>query len=280
MTILANSNIHVLNESLRLGKIEHAIFDFDGTISLLREGWEKIMAPVMIESICGDRSATPQVQQRVGEYIEETTGMQTILQMEGLVKMVEEFGIVAKENILDAWGYKKIYNDRLMKPVQQRIDELHVGRKTIADYTVAGSIEFCRSLVNHQITLYTASGTDQEDVRREARILGVDGYFKGGIFGAFGTVEQYSKDKVIKEILQRYKLGGPELVVFGDGPVEMRNAKENGAIAVGIASDEKTGCGWNERKIARLQNAGCDILIPDFTCGRQLREYLLTANNT
>ena len=36
------------------GQIEYAIFDHDGTISTLREGWELIMAPVMIKAILGD----------------------------------------------------------------------------------------------------------------------------------------------------------------------------------------------------------------------------------
>lgn len=276
MTVLPNTDIQILAASLPLGKIKHAIFDFDGTISLLREGWEKIMAPVMIESICGDHPVTPQVVQRVMEYIDETTGVQTILQMEGLVALVQEFGLVSKEKVLDAWGYKKIYNDRLMKPVRQRINDLQNGRKAVADYCVAGSIRFCFSLANHGVTLYTASGTDQDDVRHEARVLGVDSCFHGGIFGAIGSVEEYSKDKVIKDILRQHGLCGAELVVFGDGPVEIRNAKENGAIAVGIASNEVTGRGWNERKIERLQKAGCDILIADFMFGDRLLDYLLT----
>ncbi len=34
--------------------ISHAIFDHDGTISTLREGWEQIMQPMMIKAILGD----------------------------------------------------------------------------------------------------------------------------------------------------------------------------------------------------------------------------------
>ena len=274
MEAIPGTEILVLNKNVERGKIRYAIFDFDGTISILREGWEKIMEPVMIESICGDQPVTEEIVARVRKFIDDTTGIQTILQMEGLVEMVKEFGLVPKEKVLDAWGYKKIYNDRLMVPVRQRIADLQNGRKSLTNCTVAGSLDFCQQLYERQVIMYTASGTDQEDVRHEAKVLGVDGWFTGGVYGAIGTVEEYSKDKVIKEILRNNHLHGSELVVLGDGPVEIRNAKENGAIAIGIASNEVTGRGWEARKIDRLSRAGCDLLMPDFTFGHQLLEYL------
>ena len=110
MYCLTGTDIRIYNDNFERGKIKHAIFDFDGTISLLREGWEKIMEPVMVESICGEQKSSREIINRVKEFIDETTGMQTILQMEGLVEIVEEMGIVPKEKILDVWGYKKIYN--------------------------------------------------------------------------------------------------------------------------------------------------------------------------
>ncbi|HPI72861.1 MAG TPA: HAD hydrolase-like protein [bacterium] len=277
MDVISGTDIRILNKSLERGRIKYAIFDFDGTISILREGWERIMEPVMIESICGDHPVSDEVVRGVREFIDETTGIQTILQMEGLVEMVKEFGLVPADKILDSWGYKKIYNDRLMVPVRRRIADLQSGRKTLADCTVAGSIDFCQQLYQRNVIMYTASGTDQEDVRNEANVLGVDKWFKGGVYGAIGSVEEYSKDKVIKEILRNNNLHGAELVVLGDGPVEIRNAKENGAIAVGIASNEVTGRGWEQRKIERLTKAGCDLLMPDFRQGRQLLEYLFDA---
>ncbi len=277
MDAIPGTEIRILNKNLERGKIKHAIFDFDGTISILREGWEKIMEPVMIESICGDQPVTETVIRRVREFIDETTGIQTILQMEGLVEMVKEFGLVPREKILDAWGYKKIYNDRLMVPVRLRISELQSGRKSLNECTVKGSVDFCQRLHDQQVIMYTASGTDQEDVRNEANVLGVDKWFKGGVYGAIGSVEEYSKDKVIKEILRNNHLHGAELIVLGDGPVEIRNAKENGAIAVGIASNEVTGSGWEHRKIERLTKADCDLLMPDFSHGKELLAYLMGA---
>ncbi len=274
MQYLTGTDIRIYNNGFETGNIKHAIFDFDGTISILREGWEKIMEPVMVESICGDLKATPEIIERVKNFIDESTGIQTILQMEGLVKIVKEIGLVPKEKIMDAWGYKKIYNDRLMIPVNKRISELESGEKKLEDFTLKGSLEFCKKMFERGVIMYLASGTDRTDVRKESEKVAAAQYFKGGIYGAIGTIEEYSKDKVIKEILRDHNLHGSELVVFGDGPVEIRNAKENGAIAVGVASDEVKGHGWNEAKVNRLTKAGCDILIADFSEGEELLNYL------
>lgn len=274
MKILPGTEIRILSHHVEKGKIQHAVFDFDGTISLLREGWERIMEPVMIESICGNREPTEEIVQHVRQYIGETTGIQTILQMQGLVEMVKMFGLMQEEETFDKWRYKEIYNDRLMQLVMERVREMEQEKKTAEDFTLQGSLDFCKKLHDRNIILYLASGTDLEDVRNEAEMLKVAEFFTGGIYGAIGSIEEYSKDKVMKEILETHDLHGAELVVFGDGPVEIRNAISNGAIAVGVASDEVHGRGWNKTKIQRLIKAGCNILIPDFSEGDTLLKYL------
>ena len=155
-TYLPGTQIEIVNPQIERGCFRYAIFDFDGTVSILREGWQDIMAPVMINAIRGDHPATPEIEKAVREYIDESTGIQTILQMEHLVEMVHEFGLVPKENILDAWGYKGIYNDELMKPVRQRIAELESGKKTLEQATLRGARDFLRTLYERGITIYLA----------------------------------------------------------------------------------------------------------------------------
>ena len=65
------------------------------------------------------------------------------------------------------------------------------------------------------------------------------------------------------------------MAVIGDGPVEIREAKARGALAIGVASDEVRRRGWNARKRQRLIQAGADLLIPDFTRGEVLLRLLL-----
>ncbi len=267
----------ICRPDVTLGHIQHAVFDFDGTLSILREGWEAVMEPMMVESICGSTPETEEIREKVQRYIDESTGIQTILQMQNLVQMVHDFGRVPKGQILDAWGYKKIYNDRLLQNVNDRIRRLQSGELARAHFVVQGGTEFVQALRQRGVHLYLASGTDLEDVQREAELLDFAKYFDGGIYGSIRSVEYNSKERVMQNIITDHQLSGPELLVVGDGPVEMRIAKNFNAVAMGVASDETKGVGWNRKKIERLQNAGADLLIPDFCRHEEVIRFLFTA---
>jgi len=270
---LPGTQIEIVNDKVELGRFKHVLFDFDGTISLLREGWQGIMGPVCVEMICGDHSPTPEIEREVAEMIDETTGIQTIYQMQRLVEMVRAHGLVPEEKILDAYGYKKVYNDRLMVPVRERLARLESGALTLEAATVRGAHEFLRLMSERGVAMYVFSGTDREDVRNEAEKVGAAGYFKE-IWGAVPSIEEYSKEKVIKEIIAQHHLHGTEVLAIGDGPVELRNVKEQGGVALGVASNEVKGQDWDESKRRRLLRAGADILVPDFREARALVDYL------
>lgn len=255
------------------GPFQHVLFDFDGTISLLREGWQSIMQPMMIEMICGPSEPTPEIAHSVQDYIEESTGIQTIVQMEQLAKMVRDRGHVAENEILDAQAYKKIYNDRLMVPVRKRLDRLAAGDLTIDAATVAGARDFVEAAAQFDATLYVFSGTNREDVQHEAKQLQVHHHF-AQIWGALKTIEEYSKEKILRELIAREDLQGPEVLIIGDGPVEIRQARNFGCVSIGVASDEVKGHGLDETKRQRLIQAGADIIIPDFQEWSGLIDYL------
>ena len=271
--MLPGTQIEIIN-NIEQGRLKHALFDFDGTISILREGWQGIMAPVMVEMICGDTEPTQEIRDAVTRVIDETTGIQTIFQMQKLVEMVRSYGLVPEEKILDAPGYKQIYNDRLMVPVNERIGRLERGELSLEKATVRGSLDFVSKLHTRGVTLYVFSGTDRDDVRNEAAKVGAAPFFDE-IWGAIPSVEDYSKEKVLKEIIASHNLHGTEVMTVGDGPVEIRNGKENGCITIGVCSDEVHGFGWDESKRERLIRAGADILIPDFGEADALLNYLL-----
>ncbi|HOJ67875.1 MAG TPA: HAD family hydrolase, partial [Candidatus Hydrogenedentes bacterium] len=261
------------NSNVSLGQIRHALFDFDGTISLLREGWQHIMGPVCVEMIAGDTEPTDDIREAVAKMIDETTGIQTIYQMERLVEMVREWGRVPEQNILTAEQYKQVYLDRLMVPVRERIALIERGEKTVDDFRVSGVTRFLELLQTRGVKMYVFSGTDRDDVRHEAGVVGVADYFEE-IWGALPSKEEYSKEKVIREIMAAHQLSGPQVLAVGDGPVELRNIKEAGGIALGVASDEKRGYGWDMHKRQRLIRAGADILVPDFREADTLTQYL------
>ena len=273
---LPGTQIEIINEFER-GKIKYGLFDFDGTISILREGWQDIMHPVCVEMICGDTTPTPEIDEEVRTMIDETTGIQTILQMERLVEMVREKGLVPESDIKDAQGYKEIYLDRLMVPVRERLAKLASGEMSREQATVKGAPDFLEIISKQDnIELYVFSGTDRDDVRNEANKVGVDGYFKE-IWGALRTFQEYSKEKIINDLVKEHDLHGPEVMAVGDGPVEIRNVKAVGGIGIGVASDEKAGFGLDEGKRERLIRAGADIIIPDFAEAEALAAYLFPA---
>jgi rfaE bifunctional protein kinase chain/domain len=275
-----DSEIELCYESIPFGQIKHAVFDNDGTISTLRQGWEQIMTPVMIKAILGDKYETAdetlyhKVRNRVADYIEQSTGIQTIIQMEALVEMVKEFGVVSPDKVLDKFGYKEIYNNALMELVNKRIEKFRCGELDINDYTIKGALEFLKDLRQRGITLYLASGTDHQDVITESEALGYAELFDGGIYGALRDVTKYSKKMVIEKIMTEHNLQGTELAVFGDGPVELRECRKRGGIAVGVASDEIRRHGLSIEKRTRLVKAGAHIIVPDFSQREELVKLL------
>lgn len=260
--------------------IKHAVFDHDGTISTLREGWERIMEPVMIQAILGthldtvDPGLYEKIRRRVVAYIDQSTGIQTIIQMQALADMVREFGLVPKEQILDRFGYKDIFNEALLEMVNKRMDKVRAGQLHVEDFTIKGAVKVLHQLREQGIRLYLASGTDREDVIKEAELLGYAHLFDGGIHGSVGDVAKYSKKMVLEQIIRDNALRGEELIVFGDGPVEIRECRKVGGIAVGIACEEARRYGLNPEKRSRLIRAGAQMIIPDFSQRHHLLELL------
>ena len=274
---LADSEIEIINKRTNKPHITHAIFDHDGTISTLREGWELIMAPMMIKAILGDKFSEAdellyqKVQSRVDEYIDKTTGIQTITQMKGLIGLIREFGFVGEEEILGESGYKQIYNRELLEMVNERVKKYERKELTADDFSLKGALPFVRKLYDAGVKLYLASGTDVDDVKREASILGYDHLFENRIYGSVGDINKEAKKIVLDRILDSIgESASGNVATFGDGPVEIRETQKRGGFSIGVASNELKRFGLNEKKRARLIKAGADIVIPDFSQYEQL----------
>lgn len=280
---LENTEIEIVDKTIPGRDLypKYAIFDHDGTISTLREGWEKIMQPMMVKAILGrkhkdaDDALYHKVEIRVADYIDKTTGIQTLVQMQGLIGLVREFGCVPEEEILDIFGYKKIYNDELLLMVKEREMKLRRGELSLEDFTIKNSFPFLLRLYQSGVKLYLASGTDEEDVKSEARALGFDYLFEGRIFGAVGDIHVEAKKIVLDRILDMIGTSeSGQIVTFGDGPVEIRETHKRGGLTIGVASNEQRRYGLNAHKRTRLIKAGADIIIPDFSQMGELLELL------
>lgn len=260
------------NISSEVGGIKHALIDFDGTISVIREGWENVMIPLMIEMICNGNPPTQRVEKEVREYVDHSTGIRTIKQMQWLAEAVRGYGMTKEPK--SAYEYKRVYNKRLLVRVEQRLEKLRRGELNPDDLMIMGSKSFVEELYKRNVTLYLASGTDHEYVLKEASALRITKYFEDRIYGALDQTEAYTKERIIEKILDENNLRGNELLVAGDGPVEIRNAKSRDAIALGVATDEVRRNGLNPRKVKRLIDAGADLIVPDFTMCEEIMAFL------
>lgn len=256
--------LRVINPAVmaRLGRIRHAVFDFDGTISVLRQGWEPVMESVMLQTLCPEGSAPESLVNEVRQYIDASTGQLTIVQMRWLSEAVLRWGTNASP--LTPQEYKVRYLDALMVSVRQRLYDLQCGTADPQTYMIAGAKDLLKGLSERGVQLYIASGSDHADVVHEAEALGIARYIGGGIYGALDASEANAKDRIIQRIFDEHHLSGDELLVAGDGPVEIVEAHARGAIALGVPSDEVTRSGWNEQKVSRLVNAGADFLAADY----------------
>lgn len=253
-------------------KLKAALFDFDGTISALRHGWELIMEPLMLEMISGSTRIDEELINEVKEYIDQSTGIQTYYQMKWLAEAVERHGRNPGASS-DPWWYKAEYNRRLMGPVEKRKLSIIKGEKSPYDFLIKGSRELLESLRDRGIEIYVASGTDDPDVKKEAEVLGLKSYFKE-IAGAPSGKADCSKEAVLRKLVEENRLKGPEVAVFGDGKVEIALGREVGAITLGVASDEEKLCGVNPVKRTRLIKAGAHAIVGDFSQLEDILDWL------
>ena len=248
--------------------IRAVVFDFDGTISTLRQGWEAIMAPLMVEMIAGPTTPTPELCSEVDAYIDHSTGVQTIHQMVWLAETVAQYGLNPESH--DGWWYKAEYNRRLLEPVLARVAAIAGDVDAV---TIAGSCDFLAALRAAGIALYVASGTDHPDVQREVNALGLSEYFVEIAGAPVGTMD-CSKEAVLRRLVQDAGLCGLEVLVVGDGRVEIALGREVGAITLGLATDEVRRRGVNPVKYARLQRAGAHAISGDFLAREEIFSWL------
>ncbi len=255
-------------------RFRYAVLDFDGTISLIREGWQAIMIPyfadMLVRTPLGKEKGIEALTALTREYIFFHTGKQTIYQCIALAEEIKKLGGLPE----DPQVYKDEYHRRLLERIGHRLKGLENGAIEPESLAVPGSYALLDMLTSEGVTLYLASGTDEDYVRKEAGLLRVDAYFKGRIYGAQKDYRTFSKKRVIERILCEHKLHGAELLGMGDGYVEIENVKSVGGTAIGVASNEAERKGIDTWKRERLIRAGADAIVPDYRDLSALKAYL------
>ncbi len=270
---LSGTSIEVFRRPGHRQPPQHVLFDFDGTLSLIRQGWMDVMVPMMVEVL--QATGTPEPPEALArlarEFVTELTGKQTIYQMIRLAEEVRRRGGQSE----DPLQYKQVYHQRLMERISSRREALREGKASPREMLVPYSLELLDGLCRRGVALYLASGTDETYVIEEARLLGLDRYFGTHIYGALDDYKSFSKALVIQRILETHRVAGESLLGFGDGYVEIQNVKAVGGTAVAVASDEVHRSGQCDPwKRQRLIGAGADLVIPDYRDYQALLAYL------
>jgi phosphoglycolate phosphatase-like HAD superfamily hydrolase len=276
MIPFADLEIEIVNPNLPRGRFHSVLFDFDGTISLIREGWPEIMIPMMVAELqqTGTRESESELKQKVETFVMRLTGRQTIYQMMQLAAEIKARGGTPREPV----EYKHQYHDLLMQRIQGRLDTLASGQAESEQFTVPGTHDLLHGLNQRRVQLYLASGTDLNYVQNEARLLGVTPFFNERIYGALDQYQNFSKKMIVEKILRDNQLQGEELLGFGDGYVEIEEIKKVGGVAIGVASNEATREGVDPWKRQRLIDAGADVIIPHYRRQSFLLDWLFDAN--
>jgi phosphoglycolate phosphatase-like HAD superfamily hydrolase len=270
--MLNDPDIEIIRRNLPRASYRAVLFDFDGTLSLIREGWPKVMVSMMVEALLrtGPRESEAELTSYVEEFVMALNGRPAIFQM---ARFAEEFqsrgGRPESAN-----SYLAEYDRRLLRVVAERACEITEGRCPLERWVVPGSHDILTSLRKRELKLYLASGTHLPFVRSEADLLRLTSFFGSEIHAPDGDDAAFSKRAVIERILSENNLRGEQLLSFGDGVVETEEVRRVGGTAIAVASDETPG-GVNRWKRDRLVPAGADVVIADYRNYRDLLKWLL-----
>ena len=270
---LPDSGIEVIGDFMPRKPPAHVLFDFDGTLSVIRAGWPDIMVPMMVEFLqdTGTDESPDVLQQVCSKFVMELNGKQTIYQM---IRLAEEI-VLRGETPLDPVSYKNEYHNRLMGHIESRREGLRSGTTHPSDLLVPGSVALLDLLQERGVSLYLASGTDEQYVREEVQLLQLDEYFGEHVHGAQDDYKSFSKAQIIERILSENDVDGASLLGFGDGYVEIQNVGGVGGTAIAVASQEANRDGRPDPwKRERLIGAGAHAVIPDYAEAPRLINWL------
>src|SRR5437762_5748831 len=147
-----DDEIEILRADLPRGRFRSVLFDFDGTLSLIREGWPQVMIPMMVEVLrqTGTTESETQLTTAVEEFVMRLNGRQTIYQMIQLADEVRRRG----GRSLEPLDYKHRYHELLMERIRGRLEDLQSGNTKAEEWSVPGSHTLLQNLGEHGLTLY------------------------------------------------------------------------------------------------------------------------------
>ncbi len=246
------------------GPFRCIVFDFDGTLSLLRGDWQGLMIPRMVEVLAatGTGESSDVLHALVADFVTRLTGQPTMLKLVALCDDVARRG----QPRPDARDYLDEYLTKLLARTADRVQAVNSGATAADEMLVPGSRLLVERLARRGLLLAISSGTELSHVQSETAVLGLDPYFGPRIFGPIDNDPRFSKQRVLEQLIAERGLRGHEIACIGDGPAEILAARAVGALALGVASDEINRSGRvNALKREHLLRAGADAIVADYS---------------
>jgi phosphoglycolate phosphatase len=270
------ASAELINPALRRGPFRVALFDFDGTLSLIREGWPRVMVDLMTAHLRAHnlvREPDAACAAHVEGFVMALNGHPTIRQMERFAAEVAARGGTPSTPAV----YLQEYLDALMAVVRGRWESLETGTARPEEWVVPNAHGILRRLQDLGVPLVVASGTDLAHVSREVELLRLAPHVAGRVFAPKDNDANFRKRDVIDRAIRELGVRGADLIGFGDGVVETQEVKRAGGVAVGVASNPAGARGVNASKRDTLIAAGADLIIPDYEHAAELLGWLWVA---
>ncbi len=249
------------------------ICDFDGTVSLLREGWARIMAELGRDLI-REQKLQRESETELLSFLEREmlflSGKPSIFQMQRLAQEVSDRGGRAP----DADQLLTVFLDRLTTNIRSRIEDLSSGSIPPSHWTVPGTHQLLDRLRDRGLQLALVSGTDRAFVESDLKLLDLDRYFGPHVYCPSNQTPNFTKRDVIEMLLRETGASGAQVLGFGDGYSETVEVKRIGGVAIGVASAEPGHGRLNEMKRDMLIQLGADAILPDYQEPNELFRWL------
>lgn len=252
------------------GQFTLAAVDFDGTMSLIRIGWQQVMHSVMKAALYDYHPNHAHIDTDIRTYIAHSTGQPSIIQMAWVDEQVMLYGGPHR----GAQYYLDQFSNAMKSQIDDRVAAI-TDESTADAFMVPGARRFLHALAERNIRIALVSGTEHHHLVRESAALRIDSYFDAGIYGPGTHAPGFTKHDAIAQLVARYNVAPGAFISIGDGPVEIKAGKALGGYSLAVASDEHGG-GLDIDKRQHLLDAGADAVVAHFTHLDAITQALLS----
>ena len=230
------------------------VFDLDGTLSLIRHGWQSVMAGVMTEALAESMPGRAGLPEFARTVVDATNGSPVVRQMEALSEQATASGGAA----IDAPAWARVYQDRMQATMDSR--KVSIPPESLL---VPGAAIFVARARRAGFACALVSGSSAANVESDLAFLDLDAMFDGLVRSPLDPAapNSFSKEQVFRDLMA--ECGVRSLVAFGDGPGEIRAAVASGGKGVGVAHTPGTGA-IDAALSASLSKAGASLVVADF----------------